>query len=91
MCGPTRLLIPALAGDAPHDPPCGVTVESLTVRVDEDRALETFADGEVEGPGDPWGEWHGDDLAALAEHRQGPVAAFQAERFDVRTDRLGDA
>jgi hypothetical protein len=38
-------------------------------------------------PGDPWGEGHRGDLAALAQHGQGAVAALFAERFDVDTER----
>jgi hypothetical protein len=75
-------------GDASHDPPRRVAVESLTVGIDEDRSLETFADGEVDGPGDAWRERHGDELAALAQHRQGAMTAFLTEGFDVGADRL---
>jgi hypothetical protein len=82
---------PRLPGDATHDPTGGMTVESLTGPVHEDRALKTLADREVESPGNPRREWHGHDLAALAGHRQGPMTSLEAERVDTRTKGFGDA
>src|SRR4051794_31571511 len=46
----------------------------------EDRPVEPFADGQVEAARGPWGERDGDDLAALAHHCEGAVAAFAAHR-----------
>jgi hypothetical protein len=86
---PDALGDPRLSGNSTHDPTGGMTVESLTSAVDEDRALETLTDREVERPGDPRRERHRDDLAALAGHRQGPVTSFQSERVDVRTESFG--
>ncbi len=45
---PDRLVDPRLAGEAPHDPPRGVAVESSAVPSEEDRALNPFADGQVD-------------------------------------------
>jgi hypothetical protein len=67
--GPTSFGDPSLSGDPTHDAPGGVSVESFTRAVLEDRALETFADREVEGPGDPRRERHRDDVPAFAGHR----------------------
>ena len=47
--------------------------------------------GQVDRSGDAWGEWHGEQLAALAQHGQSAAAAFLAERFDVGADRLRHA
>ena len=66
-----------------------MAIESLPVGVDEDRPVEPFADGQIDRSGDTWGERHRDQLAALAQHGQGAVAAFLAEGFDVGADRLG--
>ncbi len=85
-----RLVDPGLAGDAPHDPPRGVAVEALAVRPDEDRPLGPLTNGQVDRAGRAWRERDGDDLAALAEHREGAMAAFDAERFDVGAERFGD-
>ena len=35
-------------------------------------------------------QWHGHNLAALAEDGEGAVAPLQAEGLDVGADRLGD-
>jgi hypothetical protein len=67
-----------------------VTVESSSVTAQEDRSLDPLADGEIDGPGSAWCEWNGDGLAALAQHGQGAMAAFDAESFDVSTERFGD-
>ena len=80
---------PAKAG-SPR-PSSGSAPWSLPVVVDEDRSVESFADGQVDGRGDAWGEGHGDELAALAQHGQRAMVAFLAERFNVGTDRLGHA
>jgi hypothetical protein len=77
------------AGDAPHDPPRGVAVQPLPSGIDEDRSVEPFTHGEIDGPGDLRGQRHRDQLAALAQHGQGAVPAFLAQRFDVGADRLG--
>jgi hypothetical protein len=43
-----------------------VSVHALSVWSHEDWAVESFADGQVDGSGGSWCEWDGDDLAALA-------------------------
>ena len=73
------------------DPSGGVAVEACAVVAEEDRSLAAFADREVDGAGGSGCERDGDDLAALAQDREGAVPAFEAERFDVRADRFGDA
>jgi hypothetical protein len=50
---PDALGDPCLSGDSSDDPPGGVTVESSTGAVHEDRALDSLTDREVEYPGDP--------------------------------------
>jgi hypothetical protein len=59
---------PAYSGHSTDDPPHGMPVESLTRAVDEDRAVETLADREVEGACDPGCQRDRDDLAAFADH-----------------------
>jgi hypothetical protein len=68
-----------------------MTVESLPRVVYENRALDSLADSEVDGPGDPRRERHGHDFAALAGRRQRPGTTFQAERVDVGAKCFGDA
>ncbi len=76
------------AGDAPDEATGGVPIQAGVVGVDEDRSLEPFADSQIDGAGDAWRQRHRDELAALAQHRQGAVPAFLAESFDVGADRL---
>ena len=44
----------------------------------------------IDRPGGAWGEWDGDHLAALTEHGQGAVPAFETEIVDVGAERFGD-
>jgi hypothetical protein len=81
---------PCPAGDPPHDPAGGVTVQPVTVGAEEHWAHGALADREVNGAGDARGERHGDGLAAFAQHRQCPVTAFEAEVVDIDADRLRD-
>jgi hypothetical protein len=69
---------PGAAGDSPDDPPGAVPVQPPAVPGQEYRAVDAFADGQVDRPGGAWCQRYGDDLAALAGDGQGPVAAFQA-------------
>jgi hypothetical protein len=73
-----------------HDPPGGV--DSADKRLDrhEDWALETLADRQVEGSGNPRRQRHRDDLAALTGHAQRPMSALQAQRVDISAEGLGD-
>jgi hypothetical protein len=84
-----RLVDPGASGDATHDSPGCVTVETLTVRGEEDRTVGTLADGQVDRPGRAWRQRDRDDLAALAQDGQGPMAPLEPERFDVCAQRLG--
>lgn len=78
---------PGSSGDAPHDPPGGVTIEALVAGVNDDRTLQSFTDGQVDATSNSWRQRHGDDLAALTHNGEGPVSAFQTECFDVGTCR----
>ena len=77
-------------GDAANDPAGAVAVHPLAVRPKEDRAVESFADGEIDGSGGARCEWDGDDLAALAQHGEGAVSAFDAEGVDVGAEGFRD-
>jgi hypothetical protein len=68
-----------------------VAVEAFAVRSEEDRPLDPFADGRVDRPIGSRRARDGDDLAALARHRERPVAALDAEGLDVGTERFRDA
>src|ERR1035437_6403933 len=57
---------------------------------EEDGAVAAFAGGQVDRPGGAGRERDGDDLAALAGDRQGPVPALQAEVLDVSASGLRD-
>lgn len=68
------------AGDAPHNRPGGVAVDSVPITFGEDRPVETVADGQVACSGDPRSERHHGDLAALAEHRKASMPALERDR-----------
>jgi hypothetical protein len=85
------LVDPGFAGEAADDPPGRVSVQPSPVSAEEGRSVDPFTDGEVDGARGSWGERDGDDLAALAVHGQGAMAAFEAERFDVGAERFGDS
>jgi hypothetical protein len=87
---PDRLVDPRLASQSPHDSPGGMTVEALTVASQQDGPLGPLADGQVDRSCCAWRERDGDNLGALAPHRQRAVPAFEAERLDVSSERLGD-
>ena len=57
---------------------------------EEDRSFGPLADRQVDGAGGARGERDDGFLAALAGDRQGPVAAFGAERLDVGSGGFGD-
>ena len=69
--------------DPADDPPGTVPVQAVAICGQEDGSFGAFADGQVDHPGSSRCEWDGDYLAALAGNHQGPVAAFDAERFDA--------
>ncbi len=91
VCGPTGLLIPALRARRRTIRPRGVAVESLAVPPEEDRALDPFADRLLDRAGRTRRERDDDYFAALAQHREGAMAAFDTERLDVSAQSLGDA
>jgi hypothetical protein len=64
--------------DASDDPAGAVAVEAVAVDPDDDRALAALADCKVDGPGRPWSERDGDNLAALAHDGKGSMSAFEA-------------
>jgi len=88
--GPPGLLIPALRANPAHDPPRRVSVEALAVPPEEDRALDPLPDGQVDGACRARGERDGDDLAALAQQREGAMAALDAESLDVGAECFRD-
>lgn len=74
-----RLVDPGSAGDSAHDAASAVPVHPLPVRSQEDLAVESFADGQVDRTGSAGCERNDHDLAALAHHSMGAVATFQSE------------
>jgi hypothetical protein len=64
-----------------------VAVESFAMMSQEDRPLDPFSDGEIDGAGGSGSERDGDDLGALGQHRERAVAPFEAEGFDVGAER----
>ena len=91
----TDSLDPGATGDATDNSPGCVSAQSASVGLDEDRALESFPNGQVDGAGDARRERHGGGLAALADHGEGAMATLQAdiqaEGVDVGADRFGDS
>jgi hypothetical protein len=81
---------PGPARDLPDDPPGAVPVQQPPVRGEENRAVAAFPGRRVDRPGSAGSERDGDDLAALAGDRQGPVAALQAQLLDVSAGGLRD-
>jgi hypothetical protein len=69
------------AGDSANDPAGAVSVHPLTVGTSEDRAVESFANGQVDRPGGARRERDRDDLAAVGQDGEGPVPAFEAKGF----------
>jgi hypothetical protein len=82
---------PDTASDTAHDPPGSVPIEPVAVGSEEEQAFDTFADSQVDCPGNAWGEWHRHQFAALAQHREGAMATLEPECFDVGADRFGHA
>ena len=87
---PDGLGDPGAAGDPADDPPGAVPVQPPAIRGQEDGSFAALADGQVDRPRGARRERDGDDLAALAGDHQGPVAALDAERFDVGAGGFGD-
>ena len=63
-------------------------VQPLAVGGQEYRPVSALADGKVDRPGGARRQRDGDDLAALAGDRQGPVAALEVQVLDVGAGRL---
>ena len=90
VCGPTRLVIPALRAMRRTIRPAAWRSRrspSVPVKIGP---FAAFTDGEVDGAGGAGRERDDHDLAAFAQDRQRAVAAFEAEGFDVGTGRFGD-
>ena len=85
------LVDPRPASDPSNDPAGGVPIHPLAGDGGEDRTIESFTDGEIDGPADPWGQRHGDQLAALAQHRDRAMPPLQTKVLDVDAQGLGDA
>jgi hypothetical protein len=79
---------PGAARDFADDPPGAVPVQPPPVVGEEDGAVAAFPGGQVGRPGGAGRERYGDDLAALAGNRQGPVPALQAQVLDVSAGGL---
>src|SRR5687768_936924 len=88
---PNRLVDPRPAGEATHNPPCGVAVEPRAIPADEDRTVDPLSERQVDRSCGTGCERDRDDLAALAQHREGAMAALDAERLDVSAQSLRDA
>ena len=88
VCGRTGLVMPARWAHPAHDPRGAMPVQAVSVAAKEDRALVTLAHRQVDRPRRARGERDGDHLAALAGDGQRPVAAFGAQRLDVRAGGL---
>jgi tetratricopeptide (TPR) repeat protein len=78
---------PGPARDLADDPPCAMAVQPPPVGGEENGAVAAFAGGQVDRPGGA-GCGRGDDLAALAGDRQGPVPALQAQVLDISAGGL---
>src|ERR1017187_2642366 len=81
---------PGPARDTAHDPPGTVPVPPPPVTGEEDGSVAVFPGGQVDGAGGAGRQRDGDDLAALAGDRQGPVPAFQPQRFNIGAGGLQD-
>ena len=76
------------AGDLADDPPGAVPVQPPPVMGEENGAVAAFSGGQVDRPGGAGRQRDGDDLAALAGDRQGPVPALEAQVLDVSAGGL---
>ena len=88
---PGFLRQPGAASDPADDPPGAMPVQPPPVSGQEERAITSFCDGQVDRSGGAGRERDGDHLAGLASDDQGPVPALQAQVLDVRAGRFGDA
>jgi hypothetical protein len=79
---------PGPARDLADDPPCAMAVQPPPVGGEEDGAVAAFAGGQVDRRGGAGCGRGGDDLAALAGDRQGPVPALQAQVLDISAGGL---
>jgi hypothetical protein len=89
--GADFLADPGLPGRPADDPPSAVPVEPPPIGRQEDGALATLADRQVDCPGGAGRERDGDDLPALAGDHQGAMTALDAEPLDIGVRSLGDA
>ena len=85
-----RLVHSGAAGDSVHDAAGAVPIHPLAVGSQEDRAVESFTDNEIDCSGGAWCERDRDDLAAFAQDGEGAVPAFEAESVDIGAERFGD-
>ena len=76
------------AGDLADDPPGAVPVQPPPVMGEENGAVAAFSGGQVDRPGGAGRQRDGDDLAALAGDRQGPVPALEVQVLDVSAGGL---
>jgi hypothetical protein len=85
---PDRSVHDGAAGDAAHNPGRTVPVHALAVGTKEYRPVEAFPGGQIDRACGPWGQGDDADLAALAQHGQSAVAAFDAEGVDASAGGL---
>jgi hypothetical protein len=83
-----RLVHSGAAGDSVHDAAGAVPIHPLAVGSQEDRAVESFTDNEIDCSGGAWCERDGHNLAALAQDAEGAVPALEAEGVDVGGQEL---
>jgi hypothetical protein len=65
--------------DSTHYSRRAVAVQAAPVRTSEDRSAESLTDGEVDRPRGARCQGDGDDLAALAQNRQGAVSPLETQ------------
>ena len=82
---------PGPSGHASYDPPCGVPVEALAVRPEEDWPVDAFTDRQIDRPGRAGRERDRDDLGARAEDCPRPMPTFEPKPVDVSPGRLRHA
>jgi hypothetical protein len=89
VCGPTGLLIAARRAVRRTIRPAPWRSSQRPSAVRKIGPSVTFADGQVDGPGGARRERNGHHLATPAHGYQRPVAALDAERFDVGAGGFG--
>jgi len=79
LVGRDGLGVSRAAGNLADDPSSAVPIQPSSVGGEEDGAIMPFPGGQIDRPGGARCERDGDDFAALASDRQGPVPALEAQ------------